>query len=107
MLIRANLEQFGFDSQIYRLCSFSAEPFNVKFKAKVNERFAYRCKKKRVKSKSNEKKPWMLFRLKEETSALMKDRDHIQYKLEKNIIFQQYLEKVLEAAEEVFVITTR
>lgn len=49
----------------------------------------------------------MLFRLKEETSALMKDRDHIQYKLEKNIIFQQYLEKVLEAAEEVFVITTR
>ena len=40
-------------------------------------------------------------RLKEETSALMKDRDHIQYKLEKNVIFQQYLEKVLESAEEV------
>ena len=31
----------------------------------------------------------------------MKERDHIQYKLEKNVIFQQYLEKVLEAAEEV------
>ena len=31
----------------------------------------------------------------------MKDRDHIQYKLEKNVIFQQYLEKVLESAEEV------
>ena len=43
----------------------------------------------------------MLFRLKEETSALMKDRDHIQFKLEKNVIFQQYLEKVLESAEEV------
>lgn len=43
----------------------------------------------------------MLSRLKEETSALMKERDHIQYKLEKNVIFQQYLEKVLEAAEEV------
>lgn len=42
------------------------------------------------------------FRLKEETSALMKDRDDIQYKLEKNVIFQQYLEKVLESAEEVF-----
>lgn len=40
-------------------------------------------------------------RLKEETSALTKERDHIQYKLEKNAIFQQYLEKVLEAAEEV------
>ena len=39
--------------------------------------------------------------MKEETSALMKERDHIQYKLEKNVIFQQYLEKVLEAAEEV------
>ena len=44
----------------------------------------------------------MLFRLKEEISAFMKDRDRIQYKLEKNVIFQQYLEKVLEAAEEVF-----
>lgn len=43
----------------------------------------------------------LLSRLKEETSALMKERDHIQYKLEKNVIFQQYLEKVLEAAEEV------
>ena len=31
----------------------------------------------------------------------MKDRDHIQFKLEKNVIFQQYLEKVLESAEEV------
>jgi len=31
----------------------------------------------------------------------MKERDHIQYKLERNVIFQQYLEKVLEAAEEV------
>ena len=31
----------------------------------------------------------------------MKERDHIQYKLEKNVIFQQYLEKVLETAEEV------
>ena len=31
----------------------------------------------------------------------MKEHDHIQYKLEKNVIFQQYLEKVLEAAEEV------
>ena len=31
----------------------------------------------------------------------MKERDHIQYKLEKNVIFQQYLEEVLEAAEEV------
>ena len=31
----------------------------------------------------------------------MKERDHIQYKLQKNVIFQQYLEKVLEAAEEV------
>ena len=43
----------------------------------------------------------MLSRLKEETSTLIKERDHIQYKLEKNVIFQQYLEKVLEAAEEV------
>lgn len=42
-----------------------------------------------------------LFRLKEETTALMKDRDHIQYKLERNVIYQQYLEKVLESAEEV------
>lgn len=40
-------------------------------------------------------------RLKEETTALMKDRDHIQYKLERNVIYQQYLEKVLESAEEV------
>lgn len=39
-------------------------------------------------------------RLKEETTALMKDRDHIQYKLERNVIYQQYLEKVLESAEE-------
>ena len=31
----------------------------------------------------------------------MKDRDHIQYKLERNVIYQQYLEKVLESAEEV------
>ena len=42
-----------------------------------------------------------LVRLKEETTALMKDRDRIQYKLERNVIYQQYLEKVLESAEEV------
>ena len=41
------------------------------------------------------------FRLKEETGTLMKERDHIQYKLERNVIYQQYLEKVLESAEEV------
>ncbi|CAH3013753.1 unnamed protein product, partial [Porites evermanni] len=40
-----------------------------------------------------------LSRLKEETSALMKERDHIQYKLEKNVIFQQYLEKFQEIRE--------
>lgn len=39
-------------------------------------------------------------RLKEETATLMKERDHIQYKLERNVIYQQYLEKVLESAEE-------
>ena len=44
---------------------------------------------------------YALFRLKEETATLMKERDHIQYKLEKNVIYQQYLEKVLESAEEV------
>jgi len=41
-----------------------------------------------------------ILRLKEETSVLTKDRNHIQYKLEKNVIFQQYLDKVLENAEE-------
>ena len=45
-----------------------------------------------------------ILRLKEETSVLTKDRNHIQYKLEKNVIFQQYLDKVLENAEEVFII---
>ena len=40
-------------------------------------------------------------RLKDETGGLAKDRDHIQNKLEKNVIYQHYLEKVLETAEEV------
>ncbi|EDO39885.1 predicted protein [Nematostella vectensis] len=39
-------------------------------------------------------------RLKEDTSGLMKGRDKVQHRLEKYIIYQQYLEKVLENAEE-------
>ncbi|KXJ27520.1 coiled-coil domain-containing protein 42 homolog [Exaiptasia diaphana] len=39
-------------------------------------------------------------RLKEDTTCLAKDRDKIQTKLEKFFIYQQYLEKVLECAEE-------
>lgn len=49
---------------------------------------------------------YALFRLKEETATLMKERDHIQYKLERNVIYQQYLEKVLESAEEVCKLTS-
>ena len=45
--------------------------------------------------------PFVFTRLKEETSTLTKEQDRIQFKLEKNVIFQQYLEKVLESAEEV------
>ena len=41
------------------------------------------------------------FRLKEETSSLAKVRDKMQKKLAKYIAFQQYLDKVLEKAEEV------
>ena len=40
-------------------------------------------------------------RLKDETGSLSKEKDHVQNKLERNVIYQQYLEKVLETAEEV------
>ncbi|XP_031555849.1 coiled-coil domain-containing protein 42 homolog [Actinia tenebrosa] len=39
-------------------------------------------------------------RLQEDITSLTKERDKIQHKLEKFIIYQQYLEKVLENAEE-------
>lgn len=43
----------------------------------------------------------MLCRLQEDITSFTKERDKIQQKLEKFIIYQQYLEKVLENAEEV------
>ena len=39
-------------------------------------------------------------RLKEETAVFLKEREKLQKKLEKHIIFQKYLYKVVETAEE-------
>jgi signal transduction histidine kinase len=43
----------------------------------------------------------VLFRLQDETASLAKVRDKMQKKLAKYVAFQQYLDKVLEKAEEV------
>lgn len=43
----------------------------------------------------------LMFRLKEDTGNLAKVRDKMQKKLSKYVAFQQYLDKVLEKAEEV------
>ena len=43
----------------------------------------------------------MCLRLQEDTAKLMKEKNKIQAKLEKYVIFQVYLDKVLETAEEV------
>ena len=44
---------------------------------------------------------YFVFRLEEETASLQKVRDKMKKKLAKYIVFQQYLDKVLEKAEEV------
>jgi len=45
---------------------------------------------------------FFIYRLIEETHLLMQRKVKMQKKLEKNLKFQRYLDKVLEVAEEVF-----
>ena len=42
----------------------------------------------------------MSYRLKEETAVFLKEREKLQKKLERHVIFQKYLYKVVESAEE-------